>query len=95
MSPPPGSASVSRHDPAGDPAGFMVFAQYPLYSLYELAPRVAEISSGADQKTAGVIMKGASDPLIWIAMIVIFAQWRRAEGDADRPPIPVPAGVFR
>ena len=76
------------------PAGFMVFAQYPLYSLYELAPRVAEISSGADQKTAGVIMKGASDPLIWIAMIVIFAQWRRAEGDADRPTAPIPPQEF-
>jgi putative membrane protein len=73
------------------PAGFMVFAQYPLYSLYELAPRVGEISAGADQKTAGVIMKGASDPLIWIAMIVIFARWRQAEGDVDRPTIPVPA----
>jgi putative membrane protein len=72
------------------PAGFMVFAQYPLYSLYELAPRVGEISAGADQKTAGVIMKGASDPLIWIAMIVIFARWRLAEGDVDRPTIPVP-----
>jgi putative membrane protein len=71
------------------PAGFMVFAQYPLYSLYELAPRVNEISAGADQKTAGVIMKGASDPLIWLAMIVIFAQWRRAEGDADLPAAPV------
>lgn len=73
------------------PAGFMVFAQYPLYSLYELAPRVGEISAGADQKTAGVIMKGASDPLIWIAMVVIFARWRLAEGDVDRPAIPLPA----
>jgi putative membrane protein len=73
------------------PAGFMVFAQYPLYSLYELAPRVAEISAGSDQKTAGVIMKGASDPLIWIAMIVIFARWRQQEGDADRPTVPIPA----
>lgn len=72
------------------PAGFMVFAEYPLYALYELAPRVGGISSGADQKTAGVIMKGACDPLIWIAMIVIFVQWRRREGDADRP-IPVMA----
>jgi putative membrane protein len=66
------------------PAGFMVFAPYPLYALYELAPRVANISAGADQKTAGVIMKGASDPLIWIAMIVIFFRWRQREGDADQ-----------
>jgi putative membrane protein len=69
------------------PAGFMVFAQYPLYALYELAPRVADISAASDQKTAGVIMKGASDPLIWIAMIVIFFRWRQREGDADQPPV--------
>lgn len=76
--------------PAMIPSGFMVFAQYPLYALYELAPRVNEISAGTDQKTAGVIMKGASDPLIWIAMIIIFARWRMQADALDRPAVPAP-----
>jgi len=66
------------------PAGFLVFAQYPIYGLYELAPRVGSISAGADQKTAGVIMKGASDPLLWIAMAFAFFRWQRIESAAER-----------
>lgn len=76
--------------PAMIPSGFMVFAQYPLYALYELAPRVNDISAGTDQKTAGVIMKGASDPLIWTAMIIIFARWRARADVVDRPVPPTP-----
>jgi putative membrane protein len=66
------------------PAAFMVFADYPIYGLYELAPRVHGIASGTDQKTAGVIMKGASDPLLWIAMAVAFFRWQRLEAEAER-----------
>lgn len=66
------------------PAGFMAFAEYPIYGLYELAPRVSGISAGADQKTAGVIMKGASDPLLWIAMALAFFRWQRLEAAAER-----------
>lgn len=65
------------------PAGFMVFAQYPIYGLYELAPRVHDIAAGSDQKTAGVIMKGASDPLLWIAMAFAFFHWQRVEAAAE------------
>jgi cytochrome c oxidase assembly factor CtaG len=66
------------------PAGFLVFADYPIYGLYELAPRVHGIAAGTDQKTAGVIMKGASDPLLWIAMAVTFFRWQRVEAEAER-----------
>jgi len=66
------------------PAGFMVFADYPLYAVYELAPRVEGITAAADQKVAGVMMKGGSDPLLWIAMAIVFFRWQRLERDAER-----------
>jgi len=66
------------------PAAFMVFADYPLYGLYELAPRVHDIPAAADQQTAGVLMKAAMDPILWIAMGVVFFRWSRVEEKAER-----------
>jgi putative membrane protein len=65
------------------PAAFMVFADYPLYALYELAPR-AGLSAGTDQQAAGLIMKAGADPLIWVAMAIVFFRWQRAEADRER-----------
>ena len=65
------------------PAAFMVFADYPLYGLYELAPR-AGLSAGTDQQAAGLIMKAGADPLIWLAMAIVFFRWQRAETDRER-----------
>lgn len=69
--------------PATIPAAFMVFADYPLYALYELAPR-AGLSAGTDQQAAGLIMKAGADPLIWLAMAIVFFRWQRAETDRER-----------
>jgi putative membrane protein len=66
------------------PAAFMVFSDYPLYATYELAPRVHGIAAGSDQQTAGLIMKAAADPLLWIAMAIVFFRWQRAEEAAER-----------
>jgi putative membrane protein len=63
------------------PAAFMTFADYPLFSVFELAPRVGGIEAIKDQQTAGIIMKLAADPFIWTAMAVIFFRWSSA---ADR-----------
>jgi putative membrane protein len=63
------------------PAAFITFANYPLYRLYELAPPVAQISAHTDQQTAGIIMKLGADPMIWLAMGIIFFRWSSAEGD--------------
>ena len=62
----------------------MVFSDYPLYATYELAPRVAGIAAGSDQQTAGLIMKAGADPLLWIAMAIVFFRWQRAEEAAER-----------
>ena len=39
------------------PAGFLTFAGFPLYAIYELAPRVHGLSATTDQQLAGLIMK--------------------------------------
>ena len=66
------------------PAAFMTYADFPLYSLYELAPRVGGITAITDQQAAGLIMKAVADPIIWLAMAVVFFRWQRVEEAADR-----------
>ena len=56
------------------PGGFLVFADHPLYSTYEMAPRVG-ISALHDQQLAGVLMKIGNLPVIWTVMGVIFFRW--------------------
>jgi len=62
------------------PAAFITFAQYPLYRLYELAPPIGNIAARPDQQLAGLIMKLGADPVIWLAMSVVFFRWAREEG---------------
>lgn len=63
------------------PAAFLTFATYPVYRLYELAPPVSGIAAHPDQQTAGIIMKLGADPIIWLAMGIVFFRWTAAEGD--------------
>lgn len=65
------------------PAAFLTFADHPAYRLYELAPRVHGITADSDQQTAGLIMKGVSDPVMWISMAVVFFRWSAMERKAD------------
>ena len=69
------------------PAAFLTFADYPIYSLYELAPRVSGIAALADQQVAGLAMKLAADPIIWLAMGIIFFRWSAEESDAAPTPL--------
>lgn len=65
------------------PAAFLTFAEHPAYRLYELAPRVHGITAAADQQTAGLIMKGVADPVMWLAMALVFFRWSALERRAD------------
>jgi putative membrane protein len=65
------------------PAAFMVFSSAPLYGLYELAPRVGGLTALDDQRTAGLLMKAVGDPVLWLAMSVLFFRWARAEQALD------------
>jgi putative membrane protein len=79
------------------PGGFLTFSSYPLYSIYELAPRVFDgLSALDDQQLAGAVMKVGSLPVVWPVIFVLFLQWANAErgGPAPRvrpprPPRPV------
>ncbi len=77
------------------PAAFLTFADYPIYGLYELAPRVAGISAADDQQVAGLLMKAIGDPIIWIAMAIVFFRWHAAEERATRAGTTLPAALKR
>lgn len=60
------------------PGGFLTFAGAPLYSTYELAPRLG-LSPLDDQQLAGAIMKVGSLPVIWSVIIVLWVRWSNQE----------------
>ena len=94
MAPSPGISRLSYPLKAGYlflstvlptiPSAFLVFAEFPLYALYELAPRVNDIPAVQDQLVAGIIMKVAGDIIMWTAMMIVFVRWARQEARLDR-----------
>jgi hypothetical protein len=44
---------------------------------------VGGIPALEDQRTAGLLMKAVGDPILWLAMSVIFFRWARTEQAAD------------
>src|SRR5690606_33849183 len=55
------------------PAMMMVFGDWPMYELYELAPRVdVRFSANEDIQLAGLVMKLFGDLPLWIATAVVF-----------------------
>lgn len=68
------------------PGGFLTFAPYPLYGIYELAPRVHGLAATHDQQIAGIMMKVGSIPVVWTVIFVTFARWAYpARDEATRP----------
>ncbi len=63
--------------PAG-PVAFLTFATYPIYALYELAPRVWGLPASTDQQIAGLTMKTVGGFLLAGWITVRFFQWSRA-----------------
>ena len=68
------------------PASFFTFSDYPIYSIYELAPRVHGISAVVDQRVAGLTMKLVGGAILVFAMSVMFFRWYHQETDADHEP---------
>jgi putative membrane protein len=62
------------------PASALTFGDFPLYTTYELAPRVFDLTALEDQQIAGLIMKVATIPLTWFAIAVMWFRWARQEG---------------
>lgn len=61
------------------PASFLTFSSLPLYSVYELAPRVASLTAREDQQLAGIVMKLGSIPVIWFTITVMWFRWAARE----------------
>ena len=65
------------------PASFLTFTTTPIYSIYELAPRIGGLTTREDQQMAGIAMKLATIPVIWATIGVIWFRWAKAEESAD------------
>lgn len=64
------------------PAMMMVFSDWPIYQLYEQAPRVwVHFSANTDLKLAGLSMKLIGDIPLWLTAIAIFFRGTNAQGE--------------
>lgn len=61
------------------PASFLTFSLLPLYSIYELAPRVGALTAQGDQQLAGIVMKLGTIPVIWSTIGALWFRWVAAE----------------
>ena len=68
------------------PASFLTFSRFPLYRLYELAPRVFDsLDPVVDQQIAGLALKIGGGIILWTIMGVLFFRWAAHE-QADSVP---------
>jgi cytochrome c oxidase assembly factor CtaG len=61
------------------PAAFLTFAKYPVYSLYELAPPMSDLSAVEDQQIAGLIMKIIGGFIVLGIASVLFFRWAKSD----------------
>ena len=73
------------------PASFFTFSRFPIYGLYELAPRVYGIDAVTDQRVAGLLMKIGGGLILFTVMSVMFFRWHARE--RDRAPSTNEVGV--
>ena len=70
------------------PGFFMTWADFPIYSTYELAPRVVEgFDAVTDQQTAAAVLQVGGMVLLWLQIGYRFLSWGNAEVASDRPRI--------
>ncbi|NLD76202.1 MAG: cytochrome c oxidase assembly protein [Acidimicrobiales bacterium] len=68
------------------PGFFMTWADFPIYSTYELAPRVFEgFDAVTDQQTAAAVLQVGGMVLLWVQIAFRFLSWGHREVDADSP----------
>jgi putative membrane protein len=66
------------------PSGFLVFAEHPIYKIYDHEPRLWGISILSDQQAAGAIMKIIGGFFLWAVIAVVFFRWASIEERKDR-----------
>ncbi len=66
------------------PALIMLYAKFPVYALYELAPPIPGTSAIDDQQLAGVVMKVGSAWVMMVGIAVLFYLWYRSQVESER-----------
>ena len=66
-----------------------MFAEHPIYKIYDHEPRLWGISILSDQQAAGAIMKIIGGFFLWAVIAVVFFRWASAEERNDRRPVVV------
>ena len=59
------------------PATLLTFARFPIYRVYELAPRIGDLTPRTDQQVAGVLMRLGPMPITGATMCTLFVRWAR------------------
>lgn len=68
------------------PGFFMTWADFPIYSTYELAPRVVDgFDAVVDQQTAAAVLQVGGMVLLWIQIAYRFIAWGQQQVEADSP----------
>lgn len=62
---------------------YLTFSEYPVYAVYELAPRVHGFGAAEDQQTAGLLMEVVGALIFFAASSVLFLNWGAREAKAD------------
>ena len=67
-------------------AAFITFSDTVIYTFYEEAPRIWDLSAISDQQIAGLIMKLLGSLILWSFIVVVFFKWYEREGVESRGP---------
>ena len=65
------------------PAGFLTFAQTPIYAAYDTPLRLWGVTVANDQQMAGLIMKIAGGLYLWTIIAGVFFRWSARQRAAD------------
>ncbi len=66
------------------PAGFLTWAQSPIYESYAAAPRVWGLSAVQDLQISGLVMKLGGGLILWIWILKVYVSWASSERPSGR-----------
>lgn len=66
------------------PAGWLTFADNPVYPAYDIPTRLWGISVVSDQQAAGFVMKVLGGFFLWSLIFIRFSRWANENKKADR-----------